>query len=111
MKSKPGLTKTSDFKAIYKIGRSYANRLVVMYSRPVEGETKAGFVVGRAFGKAVARNRAKRLLRESYRLNRHRVFAGFHLVFVARAASRGARLSSIEPALVDVMARGGVIAR
>ena len=105
------LTRSSDFKAAYKIGKSYANRLVVMYIRPVSEETKAGFVVGRAFGSAVARNRAKRLLRESYRLNRHRVVPGYHLVFVARAASRGARLSSVEPAMLDIMARGDVLRR
>lgn len=104
------LTKSSEFKAVYQLGRSFANRLVVLYVRKVSGlQTRAGFVVGRSFGKAVVRNRAKRLLREAYRLHREKVLPGYHLVFVGRAGLKGSRLSHVEPAVVEVLNRSGVL--
>lgn len=47
-----------------------------------EQESRVAFIAVRSFSGAVARNRAKRLARESWRLLRHSVKAGFDIVFV-----------------------------
>lgn len=45
-------------------------------------ETRAAFIAVRSFSGAVARNRAKRLARESWRLLRYRARPGYDVVFV-----------------------------
>lgn len=45
-------------------------------------ESRAAFIAVRSFSGAVARNRAKRLARESWRLLRHTVKPGFDVAFV-----------------------------
>ena len=105
-----GLKKRGEFQAAYRLGRSYANRLVVLYVRPTGGSpTRAGFVVGKSLTGAVAKNRARRLLREAYRLHASQVVSGFDLVLIGRAAIKGAKLQLVEPAVLDVLAKGGVL--
>jgi ribonuclease P protein component len=52
----------------------------------VAGPSRVGFVTSRRIGGAVARNRARRLMREAYRLNQHALQAPVDLVLVARAS-------------------------
>jgi ribonuclease P protein component len=103
------LRKNSEFKMVYRLGRSFANSLIVMYVRPTPGaRTRAGFVARRTIGRAYVRNRMRRLLRESYRLNRPKILLGFDLVFVARKGAKSMRLREVHAALVDLLTRGGV---
>ena len=58
------LSSPSAFRSVFATGRSYAEGSVVVYvaKRPTgAGPARAGFVVSRKVGGAVARNRAKRL--------------------------------------------------
>jgi ribonuclease P protein component len=55
-------------------------RMQILYKG--EQESRAAFIAVRSFSGAVARNRAKRLARESWRLLRHSVKPGFDIVFV-----------------------------
>ena len=48
---------------------------------------KVGFSVGKKIGCAVERNRARRRIRETYRLNETRLKSGFDIVIVARRAA------------------------
>jgi ribonuclease P protein component len=57
----------------------------------------------------VTRNRAKRLLREAYRLNQHRLKENIELVLVARSAIRDTPLSDVEAALGRLFAAAGIM--
>ena len=95
---------------MFQAGKSLANRHGVLYIRHTGLEfTRPGFVVGRTAGKAVCRNRIKRVFREAYRLTAERVQPGYDLVFVARHAAKEAGLSVIIQAVVDLLERGGVL--
>ena len=59
-------------------------------------DRKAGFIAGKRVGNAVARNRAKRLLKETYRRLKVQLPAcGFRVVFVAGSSGAKATLGEI----------------
>jgi len=64
----------------------------------------------RVFRRAVDRNRAKRLLREAYRLNQHRIRGDRDIVLMARSAIRDAACDDVARDLVGTARRAGVLA-
>ena len=66
MQRRHRLSRSRDFDAVYRHGRSVSTRFLVLYSFPREGggEPRIGFAVPRSAGGAVVRNRIKRQLRE-----------------------------------------------
>ena len=81
------LSRSRDFDAVYRHGRSTSTRFLVLYwfEREDEpGEPRLGLAVPRALGNAVARNRIKRQLREAWRARLERVPAGRDYVLIAK---------------------------
>lgn len=79
------LTRNNDFRRLYRSGKSYASPLIVTYvckGRPLR--TRIGITASRKIGNAVKRNRARRLVRESYRILKPKIKPGFDIVFVCR---------------------------
>lgn len=67
-----------------------------------------GFTASRHVGKAVARNRARRLMREAVRLNLQHIEPGWDLVFIARSAITGACFREVEAACTALLHRAGL---
>jgi ribonuclease P protein component len=81
------LSRSRDFDAVYRQGRSVSSRFLVLYWFPHEdpAEPRFGFSVPRAVGGAVERNRIKRQLREVWQARLERVPAGNDYVLIVRA--------------------------
>jgi ribonuclease P protein component len=82
------LSRSRDFEAVYRHGRSFASRYVVLYWFPREdadGDPRLGLAVPKALGSAVTRNRLKRQLREAWRARLDDVPPGRDYVLLARA--------------------------
>src|SRR5438128_413229 len=86
MQRRNRLTRSRDFEAVYRHGRSTSTRFLVLYwfPRDEEGESRLGLAVPRGVGTAVVRNRVKRRLRELWRERLERLPAGQDYVLVAR---------------------------
>jgi ribonuclease P protein component len=70
------LSRSRDFDAVYRHGRSTSTRFLVLYWFDRDGEPgdpRLGLAVPRAVGNAVARNRIKRQLRELWRERLERI--------------------------------------
>ena len=70
MKRFPSIKKNSEFQQVYRNGKSYANKLLIMYiSRSERPDTRIGISVSKKVGNSVVRHHLARLVRESFRLN------------------------------------------
>jgi ribonuclease P protein component len=81
------LSRSRDFDAVYRQGRSVSTRFLVLYWFPREDgveEARLGLAVPRATGGAVVRNRIKRQLREVWRALLPRVAGGNDYVLIVR---------------------------
>ena len=80
------IRRQSEFKALFQSGkRIHSEYLTVILRGNTSGVRRLGLVVGKRVGKkAVRRNRMKRLLREFFRLNKHRLPASQDILIVAR---------------------------
>jgi ribonuclease P protein component len=92
------LSRSRDFDAVYRHGRSVSTRFLVLYTFEREeqaGDPRLGRAVPQAVGGAVVRNKVKRQLKEIWRERVERVSAGRDYVIVVRpglpeaAESRG----------------------
>jgi ribonuclease P protein component len=104
------LKKNKHFQAVYRHGKSFANRYMVLYvlkSRCEEG--RVGFAAGKRLGNAVVRNRVKRLLREAYRLNRNNIAVGFDLIIVGRQAVIDKGYTSVEDSFIKLCRQAGIV--
>ena len=78
------LTSASEFDAVFKRGQRLSGRLFLLVFTPNRGRSdRLGLAVGKRVGGAVARNRARRLLRESFRRAARGGRPGYDLVLVA----------------------------
>ena len=65
------LKKNYDFQQVYRKGKSYANKYLVMYVLENNmDKNRLGISVSKKVGNSVVRHRITRLIRESYRLSR-----------------------------------------
>jgi ribonuclease P protein component len=109
------LQRNYEFRRVYEHGRKVEGKYVVLYVWEGTTETAAagrralGVVTSRKVGDAVTRNRARRLLREAYRLNKHKLKTNLQMVMVARIAIRGRRLQEIEACLLDLFREAGAL--
>jgi ribonuclease P protein component len=79
------IKKNYEFKRIYKKGRSFVNPAIVVYILKNRcGFNRVGVTTSRKIGKAVMRNRARRLIHESFRQLEDKLLTGYDIVFVAR---------------------------
>ena len=88
MQRRNRLSRSRDFDAVYRSGRSASTRFLVLYWFPREDddelEPRLGLAVPKSVGNAVARNRVKRQLRETWAELSDRVRPGHDYVLVAR---------------------------
>ena len=85
MKQAVTLKKNYEFRRMYRKGASAVSGSMVLYCRKNNrGNNRLGITVSVKLGKAVVRNRAKRRLREVYRLNTPALKQGWDIVLVGR---------------------------
>jgi ribonuclease P protein component len=82
------LSRSRDFDAVYRHGRSVSTRFLVLYQfdrEDSDDEARLGIAVPKKIGGAVTRNRIKRRLREVWRELLPEVTAGTDYVLLVRA--------------------------
>lgn len=104
------LRNTRQFNHVYKKGKSIVNRHVVMYYVNNQlGYNQVGFSVSKKVGKAVVRNRVKRLMKESFRLNSEKLKDGYDIVFVARVRLKESNYIDVDKAMMSCFTKGNIL--
>ncbi len=100
------LKATTDFQRVRREGRSWTHPLVVLTACPNDrNETRLGITASKSVGGAVARNRAKRRLREAMRRQESGISGGWDIVLIARAPLVKAEWRKVVDALNGLMQR------
>lgn len=99
-----------NFQTVYKRGKSYGNRLLVMYFVRNSWEyNRLGITVSKKIGNSVVRHRVKRLIKESYRVNVMKFYKGYDIIFIARAGIENSSFYEIQSALKHLMKKNNLV--
>ena len=117
-----------DFSFVYRNGKSFANRQLVLYRlkrsevsekereacpvsfrRLTEQDNRIGIQAGKKVGNSVVRHRLTRLVRESYRLNEKKFVGGLDLIVIVRPGAKELGFFEIERALLHVARKAGIL--
>jgi ribonuclease P protein component len=112
MRSTVPIKKNYEFVRLYKNGKFYVGKFLVLYVLPNKLNNKRlGITVSKKQGKSVTRNRIRRLIRENYRLFEGYVLNGFDLVFAARTADKVPDFQDVRKEMKFLLKRLGVFDR
>lgn len=103
MKFSESLKKNKDFQTVYRQGKSYANKYLVLYIMENQTEkNRIGISVSKKVGNSVVRHHLTRLIRESYRLQEECFQRGYDLVVIARQSAKDVTYKEMESALIHL---------
>ena len=109
MKFSSALKLNHIFRKLYATG-GFANGYLVLYARPNRlGQNRVGITTGKKLGHAVVRNRARRRLREIYRLNESKFKPGFDIVVVARSRCINGDFQKLTHAYLSLAKKAGIL--
>ncbi|MDE3098060.1 MAG: ribonuclease P protein component [Verrucomicrobiota bacterium] len=109
---KSRLAHSRDFARIRREGcRITHGCLIANWNRLPDGSSpRVGVITSRKIGNAVARSRARRLLRESFRLHQQEFKEPVEVVLVARNSIAGKKFADVEKDFLAALGRAGLIA-
>ena len=94
-----------DFARARERGQRWVSGCLIanVLARPGGSASRLGVVTSKKIGDAVARSRARRLLRESFRLHQHDLTGAVDLVLVARPSIAGRKFAEVERDFLRVL--------
>jgi len=112
MKRPDILRNQKDFTLIYKKGKSSGSRYVVVLYRQ-NGLTcnRLAFLASKKVGNSVRRNRARRLMKESFRLFSEIIPIGYDIIFIARNTINDRKCADVKESIETALKRAGLIKR
>ena len=103
MQFSESLKKNHQFQFVYKNGKSFANKYLVMYVKENGlNKNRIGISVSKKVGNSVVRHRVTRLVRESYRLHENIFNSGLDIVIIARPSAASVTYYEVESALLHL---------
>ena len=109
MKFSSSLKLNHIFRRLYRTN-GYADGYLVLYARKNRTDAnRVGITVSKKLGKAHIRNRARRRIREVYRLNEEKFQPGWDIVLVARSKAVEAEFSKLTKSFLTLAKKAGLL--
>ena len=109
MKFSSSLKKNHIFRKLYA-SKGVANSYFVLYARPNRAQHNyVGITVSKKLGHAVVRNRARRRIRELYRLHEEAFLPGWDIVVVARSKAVDAEFARLTKSYLNLAKKAGIL--
>lgn len=111
MKKKYRIKSNEEFQYIFKHGKSFANRQLVIYYMHAPDQThfRVGLSVGKKLGRAVVRNRIKRYLRECFMALKDQIVPNVNIVIIARQPTSEMNYHEIKKSLIHLLSKQGLL--
>ena len=99
------IKKDRQFRYIYSRGKSFANKkLVIYYIKNNDEKLRVGISISKKVGKAVVRNRLRRLIKENIRLNQN-LKSGYSMIFLARVGADDLDFNTMKSSINHLLKR------
>ncbi|MDR2156426.1 MAG: ribonuclease P protein component [Clostridiales Family XIII bacterium] len=99
-----------DFSRLYSKGKSAGGKYIVLFHiKNGLNHSRHAFLASKKVGKSVQRNRARRLLRESYRTHESRIRQGYDILFIARKTMEGVKCGEVEKSMFAMLRKSGLL--
>ncbi|HEX6593317.1 MAG TPA: ribonuclease P protein component [Bacillota bacterium] len=107
MKKAFRVTANKEFQCIFKTGKSFANRQLVIYYRkkPHQKHFRVGLSVGKKIGNAVTRNRIKRYLRQAFHELEDQIFPEYDMIIIARQPTKQMSFHEMKKSLRHLLSK------
>ncbi|MCB9418350.1 MAG: ribonuclease P protein component [Ardenticatenaceae bacterium] len=101
---------SSDLQSVRQNGRSWRHPLIVLLVKANQNDvSRFAFVAGRRIGKAVVRNRCRRLMREVVRHHLNEIEAGWDMMLIARSPVTAVSYHDVETAVLQLLSRANLL--
>ena len=99
----------SEFNHVRENGTKYVGRyMLLVTSPPPDGKLRFGIICGKKYSKkAVSRNRARRLLKEAFRLLKSRMKPA-HCLLIARVAMKDVKMQDVQKDMLKLLEKSGL---
>lgn len=106
MRRQEVLRGSKNFSAVYKKGKSVGDRYVVIfYKKNGLPYNRTAFLASKKVGNAVARNRARRLMKESVRQMAPIKETGYDIIFIARNTANEQKCADVKKSIEAAIKR------
>ncbi|SDY34463.1 MULTISPECIES: ribonuclease P protein component [Salimicrobium] len=104
------IKKNKEFQTVFKKGKSFANRqLVLYYYKKDQPHFRIGLSVSKRIGNAVMRNKVKRYLRQAFQEMEEDLHQEYDYVVIARKPVNTMEYHELKQSLQHVCRRSGVL--
>ncbi|MEQ6376401.1 ribonuclease P protein component [Bacillaceae bacterium S4-13-58] len=105
------IKRNEEFQVIFKHGKSFANRQLVLYYYHKEEQThfRVGLSVGKKIGNAVVRNQVKRYLRQALHELEDQIKEDYDLVIIARQPVKNMDFHEVKKSLTHVLLKSRLL--
>lgn len=98
------LRSNMEFKKVYKNGKNYWNRNLILYVKKNDlGYSRVGYSITKKIGNSVVRNKIRRQMKEIYRLKFNLIKSNYDLIFIPKKNVVDISFKELESAMIHIM--------